>query len=80
MALRNSAVSPERENLRPPASGCGRAVSCGQACAEPHRTELTAQEGHGPQGLLHEDLGDGGQVMVRVVGHHNAREQDGHDA
>lgn len=41
----------------------------------PHGTteaELTTQEGHGPEGLLHKDLGDRGQVMVRVVGHHNA--------
>ena len=35
-----------------------------EACTE---AELTAQEGHGPQGLLHEDLGDRGQVVVRVV-------------
>lgn len=34
--------------------------------------ELTAQEGHGPEGLLHEDLGDRGQVMVCIVGHHDA--------
>lgn len=50
------------------------------ACEELHGGELTTQEGHGPQGLLHEDLGDRGQVMVCVVRHHDAREQDGHDA
>ena len=46
--------------------------SCGEARAEHRTAELTTQEGHGPQGLLHEDLGDWGQVMVRVVGHHDA--------
>lgn len=45
-----------------------------------HQGGLTAQEGHSPEGLLHEDLGDRGEVMVRVVRHHDAREQDGHDA
>lgn len=50
----------------------GEAKKCKHTCF--------AQEGHGPQGLLHEDLGDRGQVVVRVVGHHDAREQDGHDA
>lgn len=44
----------------------------GQARAGRTGAELTAQEGHGPEGLLHEDLGDRRQVMVRVVGHHDA--------
>lgn len=41
---------------------------------------LTTHEGHGTQRLLHEDLCDGGQVVVRVVRHDDPREQDGHDA
>lgn len=63
-----------------PTAGRGRSICSGWACEELHGGELTTQEGHGPQGLLHEDLGDRGQVMVCVVRHHDAREQDGHDA
>lgn len=44
----------------------------GRPARDHTEAELTAQEGHGPKGLLHEDLGDRGQVMVRVVGHHDA--------
>ena len=39
-----------------------------------------AHEGEGAHGLLHRDLGDGGEVVVGVVAHHQAAEQDGHDA
>ena len=38
-----------------------------------------ADEGEGPHGLLHGDLSDGGEVVVGVVGHHQAAEEDGHD-
>lgn len=80
LALRDSAASSAREDLK----GLLEQRKEGQAAlGGPHGTaeaELTAQEGHGPQGLLHEDLGDRGQVVVCVVRHHNAGEQDGHDA
>lgn len=36
-------------------------------------------EGEGAHRLLHRDLGDCGQVEVRVMGHDDAREQNGHD-
>ena len=39
-----------------------------------------ADEGERPHGLLHRDLSDGGEVVVGVVGHDEATEQDGHDA
>lgn len=39
---------------------------------------LTTHEGHCPQGLLHEDLGDRRQVVMGVVRHRNSRKQDGH--
>lgn len=55
-------------------------TGAGWTAGDHTEAELTTQEGHGPEGLLHEDLGDRGQVVVRVVGHHDAREQDGHDA
>ena len=34
----------------------------------------------GSHSLLHGDLGDGGHVVVGVVGHDHSTEQDGHDA
>lgn len=40
--------------------------------------ELTTHEGHCAQSLLHEDLGDGGQVVMGVVGHDDSSKQDGH--
>lgn len=39
----------------------------------------TAEEGNCAEGLLHVDLRDGREVVMRVVGHHDAREQDCHD-
>ena len=39
-----------------------------------------ADEGERPHGLLHRDLGDRGEVVVGVVRHDEAAEQDGHDA
>ena len=39
-----------------------------------------ADEGKRPHGLLHRDLGDGGEVVVGVVRHDEAAEEDGHDA
>ena len=41
---------------------------------------LTGDEGQGPHGLLHGDLGDRREVEVRVVGHDDAAKQDRHDA
>ena len=37
-------------------------------------------KGQCPHGLLHGDLGDGRQVVVSVVRHHQTTEQDGHDS
>ena len=40
----------------------------------------TTDEGHGAEGLLHRNLGDGWQVQMSVVRHHDSTEQDGHDS
>ena len=37
-------------------------------------------KGQCPHGLLHGYLGDGRQVVVSVVRHHQTTEQDGHDS
>lgn len=70
-ALRDPAASSARENLDS-TTRVRRTISPGEAAPDYREAELTAQEGHGPEGLLHEDLGDWGQVVVCVVGHHDA--------
>lgn len=73
LALRNSAASSVRENLNGLLEQAEEEqVALGRPTWDHTEAELTAQEGHSPEGLLHEDLGDWGQVMVCVVRHHDA--------
>lgn len=44
------------------------------------RKLLTAHKGHSAQRLLHEDLGNGREVVMCVVRHHNSSKQDRHDS